>query len=174
MTKRRQQPLLDPSGSELPSPLFTPRPGWGGQLAAWFKGNASVLLFRTVLVAAMAVVLISIMRRPSGRPELAATPTPEPVAQEAITETIAQGDTLTRVAGRALDRYLENTGKKLDAIQRLWAADRLTNATLTASPALSLKSGAAIDFPVTVIEYAINEAETLSAAQRASLQIYLK
>ncbi len=177
MTKKRQPPLLDPASTDLPSPLFASRPGWGGQLKAWWHENAYPTTFRIVLLAAIILVAISITKHRT--PQTAVIiPTPTPVIDDAYMETAARGEGLNRLAGRALDAYLvDTTSAKLDAIEHIWAIDRLVNIVISMSSVYTpqdIEPGQTVRFPTPAIEYAIREAKALSPAQRAALSKYVK
>lgn len=161
---KRQPPLIEPSGDQLPSPLFTPRPGWGGQLREWLRENAYLASFRLVLAAALAVVVISILRSPPTT-QLAASPSPTPTP-DTIAQTFRPGEGISHLAGRALDAYLATRPEyKLDAVRRLFAVDTLWKTVADAGNLPEFDAGAVIEFPHTVIEYAISQAEGMTAAQ---------
>lgn len=167
-----QPPLLDSIGTDLPGPLFTPRPGWGGKLRVWLRANGVKTLATLIVVSASIGATSYIINR---RDSVSVTPTasPTPIAIPGYTITARTGDTLTSISTRALDDHLKASGEQLDRIARLWAVDRITNALLTPYPARPT-SGQVITIPTTVIEYGIAEATSLSPTQRKNLQKYLK
>ena len=70
-----QRPFLEPGPGEMPSPLFTPRPGWGGLFREWLRENAYLAVFRLVLFVAIVVLVQSIVRnRPPEQPALSPSP----------------------------------------------------------------------------------------------------
>lgn len=112
------------SGADLPSPLFSPRPGWGGQLKEWFTENAYLVTFRTVLALAVALVVVSIIRNRPAPVATAPSPTPSP---SVVREYAARpGDGMTHLAARAIDEHLAYTGMRLSAEQHLAAVDSLS------------------------------------------------
>jgi hypothetical protein len=171
-----QIPLIDDSASSLPGPIFRPRPGWGGQLNAWFRANGAMLLFRTIVVGA-SIWSTSFIINYHEAAAPAPTLSPAPIALQAYTITARTGDTLTSVSIRALDEYLATSGEHLDRIEHLWAGDRITNALLSTSSRqypVRPASGETVTIPATVIEYGIAEAHSLSVSQRHNLQKYVK
>jgi hypothetical protein len=157
-------PLMD-SGSNLPSPLFQPRPGWGGKISAWIRRNFYTLAFRIVVFAILIAVGTFITRR---APQEAILPSvsPTPLAT-AYTETAAPGEGISHLAARALDRYLEQHNTTLDTLQHLWAVNQL-------SASQALKRGQEVSFSSNAIGTAIDEAKSLTAGQRANLQQYIR
>jgi hypothetical protein len=55
-TSDQPQLINSPSDPTIKSPVFSPRPGWGGQLNDWFKDSGSYIL----LVVFLATLLVSI------------------------------------------------------------------------------------------------------------------
>jgi hypothetical protein len=161
----RQNPLL--GDDDIPSPLFTPRPGWGGQLASWMRENSYLLVFRFVLAVSVALIVISLLRV---RPQPSApNASPTATALAAHQMVASRGDTLSSLAMRALDEHLsvhpEHTG--LTPAHKLFITTTLARAAQSALSmnAAALEVGAAIPFPHAALEAVIAEAKHLTPSQ---------
>jgi len=156
------------SGTDLPSPLFTPRPGWGGQLKGWFSENAYLVVFRTVLALAVALVVVSIIRNRPVPVAIAPSPTPQ---SPAVREYAARpGDGMTHLAARAIDEYLAYSGTRLTAEQHLAAVDSLSRS----KGWRPLDEGESIPFREDEVAAAIAGSLALSAAALAAWGKYLR
>lgn len=168
-----QPPLLDQTGSTLPGPQFTPRPGWGGQLKRWFCDNAYSIVFRLVIFCALILVARSLWVNLPAR-SLSSTPTLAPTAQDirGLTVTAQPGDGMTHLAARALDLYLAVQSRvvRLDAAQHLFAVDSLSRIVGWSS----LEVGQDVTFAVENIESVITRALALTPAQHAAWSRLLK
>lgn len=170
----RQNPLL--GDDDIPSPLFTPQPGWGGQMGAWMRENTYLLVFRGVLAVSIALIVISLLRvRPVA--ELALTPTPS-AALTANAITAVRGDTLSSLAGRALGAYLtahpEHTG--LTPAHKLFITDVLWRAAeaVQSKRPFVLEVGMSVTFPDASLEASISEAKRLTPSQLAAWERLLR
>lgn len=163
----RQQGFLNTNDpGNLPSPLFQPRPGWGGQLARWFKENAYVIVFRSVLLVAVVLIAGSLIRGDSEAP-LIGTPTesnlPFPL-EKPITLEAQQGEGVTHMAARAVDLFIatqSDTDMRLDNPRHLFAVDTLSRE----AGWRPLELGEKIWFPVDIIAQIVREARNLTASQ---------
>lgn len=167
--KRNQPPLLDDlSGAELKSPIFAPRPGWGGQLRHWFAEGGSLLLFRLALAIALVLILVALIRQPSS-PAETRTISDNRISVPPVTIGVRSGDGMYALAMRAIDWYTASHGIRLDEIERIGATDSLVNLT---GPH-QLKPGQVVDFDAQNVAAAINYAQNLSPTQRQNLEPYL-
>ena len=161
----QQPPLLDP-GSSLPSPMFRPRPGWGGRLHAWAKDNLYLLIFRVLILAAVMLIGTSLMRSWHAV-KLAQSPSPSPSASPLMTayeHIAAHGLGLTHLAARTVDAYLAAHGESLDAPRHLYAVDALARS----AGWRRLISGETVRFDADTTAGIIASAKTLTARQVAT------
>ncbi len=170
-----QPPLLDPSGGELPSPLFTPQPGWGGRLAGWLRDNLYMLVFRVVVFSAVALILISLVRswRAPRLAEQSPSPSASPLSQNWTFQTAAAaGQGMTHLAAWAVDAYLSQHTPKvaLTAVEHLYAVDSLARQSGWRRLALHEEARFSADDIAAVIE----KAKALTAAQRAAWARFLR
>lgn len=173
MTSQYQAPLLNPSGSDIPSPLFAPRPGWGGQLAAWFRSHAYLITFRTVLILAVVIVGISIYRAGSQSGEaLLPTPTASPDELDTISITAAPGQGMTHLAAAAVDTWSshQNPPALLSPAEHLFAVDTLARAAGWRPVARD----ESVSFLTAYVAAIVDQATSLSPAQSAAWQRLLK
>ena len=123
-----QPSLLDPSGANLPGPLFTPRPGWGGKLSKWLGENLYIFIFRLVVLAALFLIVFSLVSAWRTNPPLP-SPTPEPLSQNWTFHTAASsGEGMTDLAAWAVDAYLTRHDPQvsLSAVEHIYTVDRLS------------------------------------------------
>lgn len=130
----QQQAFLNTSDpGNLPSPLFQPRPGWGGQLARWLRENAYIIVFRLVLLVAVVLIVGSLVRQNgSDTPLVGENPfesnAPFPL-DKPITLKAEYGEGVTNMAARALDLFIltrSDMGAYLDGPRHLFAVDTLS------------------------------------------------
>lgn len=164
----QQQPFPGTGNSgNLPSPLFQPRPGWGGQLARWFRENAYVIVFRLVLLVAVVVIVGSLLRGGSDAPQEGSDPfasnAPFPL-DKPITLKAEYGEGVTHMAARAVDLFIltrSEADAQLDAPRHLFAVDRLSRE----AGWRPLKLGEKIWFPIDIIARIVREARELTVRQ---------
>jgi hypothetical protein len=163
-----QPPLLqNGSGSQLPGPQFVPRPGWGGQLGHWFSENAYVVVFRALVLAALVLIVASIIKN---NPENLATETPTPTPSIAVTTPLMaranRGDGLTHVSARILDQYLSQQipPLALSPAQHLFAVDALARSAGWGR----LEVDQEVAFTRESLDVIVIKAEALTPAQRAA------
>lgn len=167
-----QPPLLDPSGADIPSPMFTPRPGWGGKLSNWLQDNLYILLFRIVVLAAIVLIITSLIRAWKVSP-LAASPSPTPTSQnwEFKTATLP-GQGMTDLAAWAINAYSAQHDPqiKLTAVEHLFAVDALAHKTGWRH----LEVREEFEFSADDIATIIQQAKSLSPIQRSAWARFLK
>lgn len=160
-----QPSLLDTTGSSLPSPQFTPRPGWGGRLGHWFTHNAYIVVFRMVIVVALVLIGRSLLVH---RNDPIVQPTASPVAAslQPISIKALAGDGMTNLAARALDMYsaLQSPAVRLDGAQHLYAIDALARSVCWCP----LEVNQQVTFVPADIKSIIDRALALSPAQHAT------
>ena len=170
---KRQPPLLDQTGASLPSPHFTPRPGWGGRLQNWLSKHASMLVFRLVLFFALILIGRAFWVRLPARTENLNTPDISSSEDSArLTLTATKGDGITDLAARALDMYIAtNTdAPRLDATEHLFAVTTL--ATATGIRALEIEQE--VSFTSAAIQSVIATAQQLTAHQKSAWAKFLR
>lgn len=118
-----QLPLIDPSGNSLPSPVFRPRPGWGGQLKSWMHDNLYLAIFRILVVTGLVLIGGAFIHSW----DVAHRPTPStlPIISASYTRTATHGQGMTDLARAALGQYLTEHPQRLDAAQFLFSIDTL-------------------------------------------------
>ncbi len=159
-----QPPLLDSTGSSLPGPQFTPRPGWGGQLRRWFVHNVYIVVFRMVLVVALVLIVHAMFPRKAGAP--AVTPTSSPENPQTFIMKANPGDGMTNLAARTIDLYVavQSTVVRLDAAQHLFAVDTLAHMASWSR----LEVGQSVPFTTADISSVLESALKLSPARHAA------
>ncbi len=160
------QPPLFMSGDDLPSPLFSSRPGWGGQLKRWLSANIYMLIFRAILLFAVILLVIAMWDQ---SPSTINTPMPS-ASPELVPITAAPGDGMTNVAARAIDAYLASTGTRLNAPQHLFAVDTLARLVCWCP----LGHAQVITFTRNDIAQVITRASALTAAQQSAWSRFLR
>ena len=168
-----QRPLLEPGLGEMPSPLFTPRPGWGGRFREWMHDNAYVVVFRLVLFVAIVVLIQSIVRnRPPA--DFAASPSPSPSSApvDGYRPVAAPREGASHLAARALDEHLAarpGTGP-LTAAERAYAIDSLWRGAVAAAARTPfvLHVGDSLFFPTATVDAAVSAAKALTPTQKAA------
>ena len=161
-----QPPLLDPSGADIPSPMFTPRPGWGGRLRAWLRDNFYVLLFRLIVLVAVLLIISSLIRAWKSAP-VVVSPSPTPSSQNWTFETATEpGQGMTHLAAWAVDAYATQHDPQIEltAVEHLFAVDALARLTGWRS----LERGEEVQFSADDIAVIITRAQSLSPAQRSA------
>ncbi|HXK36658.1 MAG TPA: hypothetical protein VJ553_03695 [Candidatus Paceibacterota bacterium] len=161
----QQPPLPEPSGADLPSPLFLPRPGWGGQIKKWLRQNLYSAIFRGILLGAALLIITSIIRAPDGPTVQEPIPT---IDENTVAQVALPGDGLSQLAARALDEWLSrNAAVELDAVQHLYVVDRMTRIAVLVSSRMPplIHPGEIVRFPSTFIQTAADEAKALTVWQ---------
>ena len=165
-----RQPSLIETGSGLPSPMFKPRPGWGGKLRTWLHDNLYILMFRGLLLVAVGLVGLSLIRSWNAAP-LAQSPSPSGSSNLAQYEFIAaHGVGLTHLAAKALDAYLIEQSSTLDAPRHLFAVDALARQ----AGWHRLSVGEKIVFDITALAQAVTSAQSLTKTQYSAWQRLLR
>lgn len=170
-----QPPLITPTGDRIPSPVFRPRPGWGGRLSAWFRENGALTLFRLALVVGVTLVAVSLLR-PEGLPPAAtASPSPTTVVRgdgTTVTVEAQRGEGMTHLAARALDSRLgtHHPPRTLAAVEHLFAVHTLAR---QAGWRVVL-TGEAVGFRTADLDTAADHGRALSPSQRARWSRFLR
>ena len=170
-----QLPLLDPSGADLPSPLFTPRPGWGGKIARWLRDNLYILIFRLVVFGAAALIIVSLVRswQATRTAQTTNSPSPSPTGQNWTLQTAAaRGQGMTDLSAWAVNAYCSQHDPRisLTAVEHLYAVDTL--ARKTGWRRLQVREEAM--FSADDIANIIESAKALTPAQRNAWARYLR
>jgi hypothetical protein len=171
-----QRPLLQPGPGELPSPLFTPQPGWGGRFREWLRENAYLAVFRLVLFVAIVVLVMSIFRnRPPASPDGSPSPSPA-MAVEGHRPVAARGDGASQLAKRALSEHLAEypVAAPLTDAEQAFAVDMLWRGAVAAAARVPfvLHVGDSLFFPHATIEAAVTAAKAMTPAERATWSSY--
>jgi hypothetical protein len=156
----------------MPSPLFSPQPGWGGRLREWLSENAYLAVFRLVLFVAIVVLVQSIIRNRPPAP-LATSPSPTLApAVEGYRPVAARGEGASHLARRALNDYLSEfpgQGPLTDA-EKAYAVDILWRGAVAAASRTPfvLHEGDSLFFPYSTLEAAVTAAKAMTPAERAA------
>ena len=164
-------------GNDLPSPLFTPRAGWGGRLRHWWSENGYGTVFRSVLLIALIILAVTIFTTRDEEHELAASPTPAPTV-EAREETARPGEGISHVTSRALDAHIaqEPATRSLEPVEHLFAVDYLSRMimALSSRSPFTLRANETVRFPLTALNDAIAKANALTPQERNNWSRFLK
>ena len=178
-----QQPLFTPDRTlDLQSPVFQPRPGWGGQLAGLIKKIFSSSTF--IIAVALLVVALTGYSLLKAKDNYAVTnpvttkfgqiPTTAPTTvleQGVFQETALAGQGVTHLARHALKGYLsEYRDTILSTEQKIYIEDYLRRRT----DQISLHPGQTIYFNTKDIANAVANAKKLKSWQIANLTQYVK
>lgn len=155
----------DSTGASLPGPLFTPRPGWGGQLNAWLRSHSNTFITTIILIAVIALTASILWNRLPARTASYESPRETPVAASIDVLAIA-GDGVYSLSSRAIDLYctVREPIIKLDSIEHIAAVTILTNDI----GSRNLEPNDVLSFPVSDLQDAISSAQHLSSRQRAA------
>lgn len=155
---------------DLPGPEFTPRPGWGGRLKAWFDETGRTLAERLIIIIAIPLLLAPIIQRGTDllTPEPASSPTPPP----SIRVTVSAGDGIIRAARTALYEYLalQPVQLALEPEQYLFAEDWISRRMEPYTP----EPGEELEFPYEVLSAAVLKAQNLTPRERATWLRYVR
>jgi hypothetical protein len=164
-------------GSDLPSPLFTPRPGWGGRLRQWWSENGYGTVFRSVLLIALIILAATIFTTRDNKSDVAVTPSPTPTI-EAIEEAARPGEGISHLASRVLNAYIaeEPATRALEPVEHLFAVDYLSRMimALSSRSPFTLRANENVRFPVTALNDAIAKANALTPQERTNWSRFLK
>ena len=146
-----------PTQLDIKSPIFTPRPGWGGKLNNWFKSNFE----RKILPALATVIIVIGAYFYIAKHNPAQAPVENSPVAEAIDVQIQSGQGLTHIARTAITEYLSGNGLDLSATQKVFAesylVNKMGNQRLLAGGTLSIKT--------TELEEVIEKAKSLTQDQ---------
>lgn len=149
--------MLDSQEILLPSPLFKPKPGWGGRLRIWLKRNNQSVS----LVAALVIIVFAtqgLIRQERGTATNDLTQTLENI----ITLTARQNQGISHLARQALSDYLiSHRDISLTPVQELFAATALANTV----PARLLSIGEPVTFQLSSLQAAIESAKNMTPYQ---------
>ena len=168
-----QPPLLDPSGSGIPGPLFSARPGWGGRIARWLSHNASMAVFRLVILLALILIGRSIwIRLPARQSSFEPMASASPESRGDIVLVASRGDGMTTLAAHALDLYIATSNNliRLTAAQHLFAVDTLARS----AGWKALNVGQSVVFTRDALASVVSAAQALTPAQRAAWGKFLR
>lgn len=169
--------------NDLKSPVFKPRPGWGGRLKEWSKRNLAKLLAVLVVLAVGTAIVVDQVRdnRNDGVAKVSPTPTPKPTGgtvsgsnDQRYEYAAAPGQGITHLARMAVTQYMKDNNTSLVAEQRIYAEDFLKDKTLAERvKSKLLEIGEKVSFQVNDVKSAVNAALALTAAQLAALAKYV-
>lgn len=149
---------------ELKSPIFKPRPGWGGKLKEWLLKNFYSVILPTlaiILILEMVHLLWSAYITPS---ENIILNNAQSQNEDIIEKTAGKGQGITHLAREALTDYLEdnsNSSTPLLPAQKIYIETYL--ASLNDNREINI--GDKISFKKTDIALAIKRAEFLTPEQ---------
>jgi hypothetical protein len=155
---------------EFKSPIFTPRPGWGGKLKNWFKNN-----FYNVVIPLIAIFLVLVSvhnlsnqyieyanKEMGGNIAAISKPTIEKVAQ--------RGQGISHLARQALEDYLkENPQIQLGLGEKIFIENYFANNVFQNK---NIGLGEKVEFNKNDILIAIERARTLSPLQISEWEKY--
>jgi len=154
----------------LLSPDFTPRPGWGGRLSAWFKAEGRTVLLRLLILAGIPVLVAPLLNR--SEKLLTPVASPAPRLSPIIVVPVPAGDGITHAVRLALYEYLalQPVSLAMEPDQFLFAETWLTRHIGIVDPS----SGQEIHFPHDLLAAAILRAQRLSPQERAAWSRYVR
>ncbi len=182
-----QQPaLLRPlEDFDIKSPVFIPRPGWGGRLKQWsanlldsptfYALLAGIALIGTVIFAIRYAVtrqhppltLATPVSIPKNTQEIPAIAHPLPLA---LTITAVRGQGVTHLARQAVRQYTQAKAIALAPEQKVYAEDwlrRRVNIQI-------LYPQQQIPFPLTDVQHAVEKSQHLKKEELANLTQYAR
>lgn len=156
------QPTLDLKPNiQLPGPQFQSRPGWGGQLAAWWHKHGILTVFRVLLLVILLFVVRSFQITPEETPA-------DQQSSDTMTLTAGPGQSYTTLARQALDTYraVADTHIDLDAAQILFIVTTLAQRYATTP----LIAGQEVLFSFSDMATLVQQAQNLSPSQHTAWQ----
>lgn len=175
-----QSPLLPPinNSSEIKSPVFIARPGWGGRLKSFLDKTFSARIFFPALLAVFLIITLNRLfqtkteQKINTLPHIQALDKKPPGGKAAFTGTFSAtartGQGVTHLARQIIRQYSEENGIILTPEQKVYAEDFLRRRTSVKSPTI----GQEISFSAEDVENAVNRARQLSERLLQNLTPY--
>ncbi|GEM_PF-3465199 len=150
---------------DIKSPIFTPKPGWGGKLKNWLASNLSSKILPAVSILILSAGLYAFFNKN----DQAAGPKPD--NQAGTIEKIAQPrQGLTHLAREALTEFLNSKGLDLSPEQKLFAETYL----VTKLNKRLVNAGDTVAFKINDLTETIERAQALNELQLQAWSKYLK
>ncbi len=151
---------------DLRSPIFKPKPGWGGKINNWFKNNFAskilpVLSISTVVVGAYFYLLKHNNNQ---------APVQEISQNETMEAVVRSGQGLTHVARTVISEYLAHNVVDISSEQKIYAETYLVN-LIGRKP---VTTGEVIMFQTKDVVKAIEESKYLTPYQLEAWGQYIK
>lgn len=150
----------------IKSPVFAPKPGWGGKLNNWFSKNFNSKILPVVSVLILIVGLYNFLNNKNKAANLS-----NESAEIEVIEKIAQPrQGLTHLARAAFADFIEHKKIELTAPQKLFAETYL----VTKLNNRLVHAGDTITFKVNDLTETVEKAQTLTTYQLSEWSKYLK
>ena len=151
---------------DLKSPIFKPRPGWGGKFNNWFKSN-----FESKLLPILSIVVIIIgAYLYLVKNNVAEAPIKEIVEITTIEKVVQPHQGLTHVVRSVISEYLNKGDLDLSAEQKIFLETYLVNQL----KGEQVKIGEIISFSKSDLNQAIEKARSLTPNQIKTWSRYIK
>lgn len=149
---------------DIKSPIFTPRPGWGGKLKNWLKTNGQPKVLPVASIAILAIGLFVYLNgKGNQNPNI-------DVSAQAIEKIAEPRQGLTHLARSAIYDYLTANDVELSAEQKLYAETYLVS--ILGKKSVSV--GEKVVFESDKLSESVEKAKNLTPYQIQEWSKYLK
>ncbi|HAU07521.1 MAG: hypothetical protein UW46_C0011G0020 [Candidatus Yanofskybacteria bacterium GW2011_GWF1_44_227] len=156
---------------DLKSPIFQPRPGWGGILKNWAKNNIYSSLIPILVIAGVLSGIHIMSRKYSEFANREMGATLAAISKPTIELTAQKGQGVAHLARQALDTYLaDNPGQQLSIGQKIFIETYLANLYQDRQ----IQIGDRITFQKDDMIIAIEKSRSLTTGQLAEWEKYNK
>lgn len=155
-----------PQQLDLKSPIFKPRPGWGGKLNNWLKINFENKVLPVLAVA----IIIAGAYLYSLKHDVAQAPIENSPVADAIDVQVRSGQGLTHVARTVIIEYLNGNSINLSAAQKVFAESYL----VTKMENRQLIAGFTFSVKTKDVEQTIEKAKSLTPSQIETWSRYVR
>lgn len=151
---------------DLKSPIFKPRPGWGGKINKWLKKNfaSKVLPILSIATVTIGGFLYLIQHYNSQNPIKKET------QNTTIEKVVQSGQGLTHVARAVISEYLAQNFIDISSEQKIYAETYLVN-LIGRKP---VNIGETITFQTSDVSKAVDESKYLTPYQLEAWGQYIK
>lgn len=149
---------------DIKSPIFTPRPGWGGKLKNWLKTNGQSKFLPAVSIAVLVVGLFMYLNNKE------AQNSPNDLLGQSIEKIAEPRQGLTHLARSAISDYLMINNIELTAEQKLYAETYLVS--ILGKKSVSV--GEKVVFESDKLSESVEKAKNLTPYQIQEWSKYLK
>ena len=151
---------------DLQSPVFKPRPGWGGKLNDWLKHN-----FETKILPILSIgVIVLVAYLYLTKHQVAQVPVQEQEVAQTIEKTVQPGQGLTQVVRSAISDYLNKNVVDVSATQKLYAESYIVS-HMDRKP---LSVGETLIFNIDDISQVLEKARNLNESELKAWSKYVR